>query len=256
VETPLPDRAFLLAWEPFNTLLDNIARSYPIPLVISRLELLSPSTMEPIAYNMVLPNFWGLGMGPLGGMTIEPLFVPSAAIWREAINSSSPFYRLLCAYRLEDATDEIRRELRSRLKKRASDIRLPPETRVEPNVLRGLAVSEDRVKRLRTLRNLYDEFRTLRNAIAHFLIPGLNKEQKSLAPISDGSLIRTYSIASNALLHHVDLKIKVLREFVETHRLGSGQGSSILPFPKDKLKFPVRDPLIPHGPGRHSRGAL
>ena len=253
VETHLPDRAFILAWEPLNTLLDHTARNYPIPLVISRLELLSPSTMETIAYNMVLPNNSGLRMGPLGGMLIEPLFVPSAAIWREAINSSSPFYRLLCAYRLEDAVGEIRRELQSRLKKRDDDIKLPPETRVDPNVLRGLAISEDKVQRMRTLRDLYNEFRALRNAIAHFLINmGPTNEQKTFAPISDGNLIRNYSVASSALLHHVDLKIKVLHEFVETHRLGSGQGSSILPLPQDKLKFPVRDPSIPRGPARHS----
>jgi hypothetical protein len=39
-------------------------------------------------------------------------FAPYDAIYREAVVSSSPFYRLLCAFRIYDGTTEIRRWLR------------------------------------------------------------------------------------------------------------------------------------------------
>jgi hypothetical protein len=80
VETDLPDRAILLAWEPFSTLLDSIVRTHPLPLIISRLELLSPDSGEVIAYNLLLPNSAGLSMGPLGGIVVQPAFIPVDAI--------------------------------------------------------------------------------------------------------------------------------------------------------------------------------
>jgi hypothetical protein len=67
VETDLPDRAIQLAWQPFNSLLDNIARNYSLPLIISRLELLSPESGETIAYNLLLPNSSGLLMATRRG---------------------------------------------------------------------------------------------------------------------------------------------------------------------------------------------
>ena len=120
-------RFIVLAWEPLNHLLDSIVRSYPLPLMISRLELLNPESEEVIAYCLLLPNSSALSMGPLGGIWPEPLFIPVDAIWRQALVSSSPFYRLLCAYRLEDACDELRRVMRSIIKRRNLDIKLPPE---------------------------------------------------------------------------------------------------------------------------------
>jgi hypothetical protein len=178
VKTTSPDRAFMLAWEPFNALLDQIATDYPLPLVISRLELLGPNSGTVIAYNLVLPNPSGLELGPLGGINAQREFIPANAIWREAINSSSPFYQLLCAYRLEDAIKEIRTTARLLLKSRQSEPRLPPETKVDAAVLLGLGFDEAVQKRMRILRDLFDEYRKLRNAIAHFLIPTDSEEQK------------------------------------------------------------------------------
>jgi hypothetical protein len=204
----------MLAWEPFNALLDQIAINYPLPLVISRLELLGPVSEEVIAYNFVLPNPSTLELGPLGGMNVQREFIPANAIWREAINSSSPFYRLLCGYRLEDAIAGIRTVARELLRSRQSEVRLPPETKVDAGILEGLGFSEEISKRMRTLRQLFDEHRKLRNAIAHFLVPTESGEKKKVyVPISDGQSIRNYSIVATALLYHIGIKLRVLREF-------------------------------------------
>jgi hypothetical protein len=245
VETDLPDRAIMLAAEPLNHLLDSVVRNYPLPLVISRLELLSPESGEVIAYCLLLPNSSGLSMGPLGGIWLDPLFVSVDAIWREALISSSPFYRLLCAYRLEDACDELRRVMRSIIKKRSLDLKLPPEPEAEKETLIAFGMTQEEVGRIRTVKDLFDHFRPMRNGIAHFLInAGVGSSDKVHAPISDGFMIRSYSVASSAALHHSHLKVEGLRRFFITNGLAESRGGSILPMPQRKMDFPVRDPTL------------
>jgi len=164
VETDLPDRAIKLSWQPFSSLLDNIARVYSLPLIISRLELLSPDSGEVIAYNLLLPNSSGLAMGPLGGIVLDPTFMAVDAVWREALVSSSPFYRLLCGYRMENACQQLRALIKSISKKRGQLLHPPPEHQVDAKMLVGLGISADEVTGLKAVRDLLAKFRPLRNA--------------------------------------------------------------------------------------------
>jgi hypothetical protein len=245
VETDLPDRAIMLAWEPLNHLLDSIVRSYPLPLIISRLELLGPESGKVIAYCLLLPNAAGLQMGPLGGVSVEPLFVPVDAIWREALVASSPFYRLLCAFRLQDACDELRRIMRAAIREKNLEVRLPPEPEVDKQTLLAFGLSQEEVDRIRTVKDLFEHYRELRNAIAHFLITaGVSDSDKAHAPLSEGRMIRAYSVASSAALYYVHLKIERLRQFFQANHLAQSRGGSILPMPQNKMSFPVRDPAL------------
>lgn len=248
VETDLPDRAIMLAWEPLNHLLDSIARNYTLPLIISRLELLSPESGEIVAYSLLLPNSAGLQMGPLGGIMVEPLFVPVDAIWREALVSPSPFYRLLCAFRLQDACDELRRIMRATIRERNLDIKLPRELEVDKQILLAFGLGQEEVDSIRTVKDLFEHYRELRNAIAHFLITaGVNDSNKAHAPVSEGHMIRAYSVASSAALYYVHLKIEDLRQFFQTNHLAQRRGGTILPMPQNKMDFPVRDPALRRG---------
>lgn len=250
VETDLPDKAIRLAWEPFSTLLDSIVRTYPLPLIISRLELLSPTSGDVIAYNLLLPNSSGLSMGPLGGIVVSPEFIPADAIWREALISSSPFYRLLCGYRMYDACDDLRALMRATIEKRGLSIKLPPEQQVEPKVLIELGMSKEEAEPLNKLQKLLKHYLRLRNGIAHFTIDDDSDSGKKLhAFISNGDLIRVYSIASNVILHYAHLKVEGLRSFFVKNGLGESMRGTILPLPQRKLDFPVRDPSI-HAGGR------
>jgi hypothetical protein len=245
VETDLPDRAIRLAWEPFSTLLDSIVRTYPLPLIISRLELLSPDSGEVIAYNLLLPNSSGLSMGPLGGVVVQPAFIPVDAIWREALVSSSPFYRLLCGYRMNDACDDLRALMRSIMLKRGLEIKLPAEQAVDPLVLIELGMTKEEAVPLDKVQKLLKHYLRLRNGIAHFSVDDDARSDKKLhAFISDGDLIRTYSVASSAILHHVHLKVEGLRAFFTKNSLAESMRGTILPLPQRKLDFPVRDPSI------------
>src|SRR5262249_21699720 len=86
-------KAVVLAWRPLNALLDAFVRNAELPLALSRLELVSPEDGEVIAYELVLPYRDGVRIGPLGGIDQVVPFAPYDAIYREAVVSSSPFYR-------------------------------------------------------------------------------------------------------------------------------------------------------------------
>jgi hypothetical protein len=85
----------------------------------------------------------------------------------------------------------------------------------------------------------------LRNGIAHFSIEDdIGSGRKLHAFISNGELIRTYSIASNAVLYYAHLKVEGLRGFFSQNGLAESMRGTILPLPEKKLSFPVRDPNI------------
>jgi hypothetical protein len=93
VHSKLPSNALLLARGPINALLDVIVRDHPMPLVIPRLELMSPISGDMLLSECQLPEARGIMMGPLGGMVQAVPFAPYDALYREALASPSPFYR-------------------------------------------------------------------------------------------------------------------------------------------------------------------
>jgi hypothetical protein len=132
----------------------------------------SPNDAEVIAYELVLPYQYGLRIGPLGGIDQVVPFAPYDANYREAIISSSPFYRLLCAFRIYDGTTEIRRWLKQQCDQYQVAERMPADPEVDPAELRGLGYEPEIVNGIRRERDLFERFREHRNAIAHFVIEG------------------------------------------------------------------------------------
>ncbi len=65
VETDLPSVAFFSAKRALNEMLDVFTRgNMVLPIVIQRLELLSPKDDQTVAYELVLPYSNGLRLGP------------------------------------------------------------------------------------------------------------------------------------------------------------------------------------------------
>jgi hypothetical protein len=179
-------------------LLDALVRNSELPWALSRIELLSPDDGEVIAYELVLPYRNGVRIGPLGGIDQIVPFAPYDAIYREAVISSSPFYRLLCAFRIYDGTTEIRRWLREQCEQHQIAERMPADPEVDAEELRGLGYEAEIVNGIRRARDLFERFRERRNAIAHFLIEG--DQGQAHVYLADGFMIRTYSMAAVALL--------------------------------------------------------
>jgi hypothetical protein len=236
VETRLPSIAIMLARRPLNALLDVLTRDSNMPLTLQRVELMSPRNGEPLLYQMLLPHNRGIELGPLGGIMQAVPFAPYDAIYREALTSSSPFYRLLCAARIFEGTATIRKWLKTQAEARGKQVKLPPEIKIGQEELRRFGLSPEFTAGIATAQDLYHKLRDMRDAVAHFLI---EREGADIhVYLAEGAQLQMYSTASAALLHYAHLSLEALRMFY-VDNVGT-MGSHILPMPQYREKFIVK----------------
>lgn len=238
VETAIPDNAFLLARKPINALLDAFARTSPMPLVIQRLELLSPADGSVLAYELILTCRDGVRFGPMGGLLQRSIFAPYDALYREAITSTSPYYRLLCAWKVYEGIGRIRQFLREKAAEFGIPERLPPDPPVDREELLRLGFKPEFLQEIRTANDLFGRTTDLRNGIAHFLFEADGGE--SQVYLADGSQLRIYSITGSALLLYAHRMIEVLRQYFARNLEGQLMRGMILPMPQYRDMFNVR----------------
>jgi hypothetical protein len=236
IESKLPSNALMLSRRPLNALLDVMTRNHNMPLVLQRVELISPSNGNPLLYQVLLPHNRGIDFGPLGGIQQAVPFAPYDAIYREALTSSSPFYRLLCAARIFEGTATIRKWLKKQCLDRKIEPRLPGEIQVDPDQLKRFGLNPSAMGEIRTAQDLYHEFRDLRDAIAHFLIERDGADVHVY--LAEGPQFYIYSTASSALLYYASLSLEQLRLFY-VQKIGM-RGSQILPMVQNRHQFIVR----------------
>lgn len=241
VETELPSNAFLYARQPLNEMLDTMARSEPqMPLILQRLELVSPRDDGILAYELILPFSGGVRMGPLGGIWQSPPFASYEAIFREAIISTSPFYRLLCACRVYEGTNWIRRWIRDRCTQFGIDERMPRDPTVDVAELARMGFTPQFCEGIRTAADLFERLREHRNGIAHFLIEG--EQGEAHIYVARGEVIHEYSLGAAVLLRYAARVINDLHRFYTTHLYGRLSLGSILPTPENRDRFIIRPP--------------
>jgi hypothetical protein len=238
VESALPDNALLLARKPINALLDVFVRQNSMPLLTQRLELLSPADGSVLAYELVLPCRQGIAFGPLGGMLQRSIFAPYDALYREAITSTSPYYRLLCAWKVYDGIGRIRRFMREKAEEFGIQERLPPDPAIDRDELARLGFMPDFLDRLRTANDLFGQLTEMRNGIAHFLFR--NDAGEGHVYLADGSQLRIYSIAASALLLYAERMLSVLRDYYNRNLEMRLMRGMMLPMPQDRGMFIVR----------------
>lgn len=238
VETAIPDNALLLARQPINALLDAFARNSPMPLAVQRLELLSPADGSVLAYELILTCRAGVRFGPLGGILQRPIFAPYDALYREAITSSSPFYRLLCAWKVYEGIGRIRRFLREKATEFGVQERLPPEPAVDREELLRLGFQPQFLEGIRTANDLFGRMTELRNGIAHFLIDA--DGQESQVYLADGGQLRTYSTAGSALLLYAHRMLDVLQQYYARNLENHLMRGMMLPMPANRDAFNIR----------------
>ena len=111
-----------------------------------------------------------------GGFNSIQWFAPLDALEREAICSSSPFYKVLCRFRIyEGIKHYLRKELRSFANKINQKAMLPKTPRITKGELQTLRINKESISKIKTYKDVAKAFRELRNAIVHFLM----KEPKS-----------------------------------------------------------------------------
>ena len=104
-----PELALAYARAAVNQLLDRLTATVPHPIVIQRLELLSPSGKDVLAYQITMPHQLSTNLPRIGGIVPGGLFAGIEAVLREALTSLSPYYRLMLAHRGFEGIKRLRR---------------------------------------------------------------------------------------------------------------------------------------------------
>ena len=237
VESRLPSNALLLARGPINALLDVLTRNSNVPVMVQRLELISPQDGEVLISELPIPERNGITLGPLGGIMQAVPFAPYDALYREALTATSPFYRLLCAWKMYEGTNRIRRWIQEQCERRGINDRMPPDPDVDPQELIRLGLQAAFVEGIRHARDLFEKMRDQRDAIAHFLIE--REEGESHVYVADGRELHAYAIGSAALLRYAHRVLEELRLFC-SQRIPFATGGMILPMPQNRDQFIVR----------------
>ena len=236
VEVEVPLAAFQAARTALNELLDTLMRGVWLPLVIARLELFEIDG-APLAYQLLLPFPNELSIGPLGGMHQYPSLSELESLAREAICTTSPYYRLLCAWRLYEGTAKLRTWMRETCKQLNVSSPLPKDIQVDHSFLEGMGFSPEARSGIRTVGDLHGKLKDLRNQVAHFL---LTKEEPQ-APLhaSDGHTYLKFSIVGAALLHYGFLTLRELSMFFHQNLAPHLARGSILPLKEHRSRFRV-----------------
>lgn len=237
VEANHPARSLSPARTAVNQLLDTLMRVGWVPLVIMRLDVWIAGEEEPLLHQLSLPFTRGMSIGPLGGFTSFPRFAPYEALLREAILATSPYYRFLCAFKLFEGVDALRYDVRQRVKRFSIEAPMPRPPAVEAGILRSLGFTEEFLRRVKTIKDLLNSFRTARNAIAHFLI---TEGRGHPLHISNGDNYRFYAMAGAALLHYANLAVTELMVYFNSEVYGHVARGTILVMPEDRDRCVIR----------------
>jgi hypothetical protein len=185
---------------------------------------------------MLVPHRQGVVFGPLGGIMQAVPFSPYDALYREALSTTSPFYRVLCAWKIYEGTRRLRQWIREQCERRGIVEAQPPDPPIDRDELIGIGFAPDFVNGIRHAGQLFERLADVRHAIAHFLI---EREQDSHVYLADGSQLQLYAVASAGLLRYAHKLLQDLRLFCAHHGLLM-QGGFMLPQPAIRDQFVVR----------------
>jgi hypothetical protein len=237
VESRLPSNALMLARRPINALLDVFTRDWNLPVLIQRLELISPLDGAVLLTQMLVPHWGGVRLGPLGGILQAVPFAPYDALYREALTTSSPFYRLLCAWKIYEGTQRLRRWIREECEQRRITAKMPSDPEIDRDELIRMGFAPDFVGEIRHAGELFQRLADARHAIAHFLIE--RDEGDSHVYVADGVQLQFYATGSSGLLRYAHRLLEELQLFCGKHGL-IARGPAILPLPENRDQFIVR----------------
>jgi hypothetical protein len=222
VEAENPTQALEDAREPFGELLDEITAHTGAPLRYSPYSVAESPETHPLAFEVHVPFLTQLSFDQ--GMFLPPLHslftVPNALI-REGLCSESPYYRLLCAYRLRDAIGWIRGQLGKAAASLGKGKLLPalPAIVASEILQRGAELGRTdeekeqvRPERVFNLMQLFDFWTNKRNSIAHLFQDTRTKSPRMLVP-SIGRDYRDFAASAAILLYYSHAALNDLRLF-------------------------------------------
>lgn len=237
VDADSPSAAFAGARTAVNQFLDVLMRRLWLPLVLVRLDLRVAAGDQPIAHELHVPFVGNLSIGPIGGIHQYPLFSEMEALAREAICSTSPFYRFLCAYRLYEGTGPLRAKLRQMCVAASIDEPLPKDPKVDRELLAAMGLGGFAAEDVRTMGDLHGRLTGMRNMVAHFLLA--RGEKAPPLHTSDGYSYQAYSSAAAVLLHCGIRAIHELSLFFQEHLGSKVMIGTVLPMQDQRDKYRV-----------------
>jgi hypothetical protein len=249
VESRFPSNALLLGRVAINRMLDSESRNFTLPLVIARLDLLGDDSEMVLASEIVLPYKTKIAFGPLGGLDQMPLFTPWLALLREGATATSPFYRLLCAWRAYDGIQVLRKTIREQAEALGIAERLPKDPELDLTALREAGASEEFLTGIKRASDLFGKLTEMRNGVGHFLL-----ESGAHVYMSDARAYKDYSLASHVLLRAAGQAITDLQHFYGTHIDSQRRIGSVSPDRHRAHEYVVRDPELRGTDATHSGG--
>jgi hypothetical protein len=241
IEAELPSSTFSPARTAANELLDSLQREIWIPLSLMRIDLYIKGEPDPLAHQLILPYPGGLKIGPLGGIHQYPAFSFYEAVLREGILSTSPYYRLLCAYRLYEGINKLRAWMKSICDKLKITDKLPKDPKVNKELLKGFGLDKKFIGSVKNIGDLWKHYSELRNRVAHFFL----KDDSPPLHFSHGPTYYQYSLAGAILLYHSNIAFNELSQFFNQKLNSALLRGSILPLKENRDQFIIRS-IVPN----------
>ena len=164
---------------------------------------------------------------------------PYDALYRETLISPSPFYRLICGWKMYEGAGRIRRQVREGCERRRVPAKLPADPTITTDRLREFDFTEEFAFGITCAPDLFEKLRETRNAISHFLID--TDDGESMVYVADGRQLHHYSMCAAAMLHYSYQALEDLSLFSVKNGVHLRTGKSmILPMPQNRDQFPVR----------------
>jgi hypothetical protein len=236
-----PELALAYARAAVNQLLDSLTATTPHPIVIQRLELLSPANdTDVVAYQITMPYQLATNLPRFGGIFPGGAFTGVEAVLREALTNPSPYYRLLLAYRGFEGVKRIHREFAAFVKKH--NIEAPP---LEPVKLDRTEMAQHGfrgdVLGFETLQQLIDSYRDLRDAAAHYFLGSRGSGARQHLKFSS-TLAHTYGRVAALMLNALRRELVHLKQYHQNHIAPRTQIGMVLPMEAARERYTVVSP--------------
>ncbi len=212
VSAKRPELALAYARAAVNQFLDGLTATVPHPIVIQRLELLSPNDNRTVlAYQITMPHQCATNIPRFGGISPNPLFSGIEAVLREALTNPSPYYRLLLAYRGFEGVKRLRRQLPELAKKHNIDVPPLKDTQLDKTEMAQHGFRED-ILMFEKLDQLMEHYKNLRDACAHFFVGSRGKAARQHLHLSS-TIVHTCGKVAALMLIYVRRDLAYLKNY-------------------------------------------
>ena len=165
----LPSNAIDIFKSALYTLIDRLVYSLKCPIYVQGIALLLNNKL--LLYELPITFAGERTIAYGGGFNSVHWFAPFDALEREAICSPSPFYKVLCRFRIYEGIKlYLRKELRSFANKIDQEAKIPKTPRITKGELQALRINKESMSKIKTYEDVAEAFRELRNGVVHFLM--------------------------------------------------------------------------------------